>query len=60
MTSTTIPALDAVVSTSLTKFVDHIFTTKWIGREHEAISLYVLGYLQQHFVPEHGILGDPT
>lgn len=37
--------LDAIIRTSLTRFTDFVFTSKWYGKEREAVSLYAFGFL---------------
>jgi hypothetical protein len=51
--------LDDIVRQSLTEFVEDIFETAWLGREREAISLFVLGHLAR-FCKPGSILKDPT
>ena len=36
---------DTLVRETLTSFVEDVFDCQWRGREHEAISRYVIGYL---------------
>lgn len=60
MSSHAVSAVDAAVRSSLLDFICHVFDTNWMGREHEAISLYVLGYLRHCFTPDRAVLREPT
>ncbi|MGD1996311.1 MAG: hypothetical protein PVH62_06025 [Anaerolineae bacterium] len=51
--------LDEIVQRSLAEFVEDVFSTGWLGREREAISLFVLGYLSG-FCKPGSLLRDPT
>jgi hypothetical protein len=53
-------SLDQIIRRSLARFVQDIDADRWTGRrEREAISLYVLGYLQREVGPR-GPLRDVT
>lgn len=54
-----IEELDSVIRQSLSEFVSDIFQAGWLGREREAVSLYVLGYLIRYCKP-NCFLRDPT
>ena len=51
--------IDNIVRSSLTDFVEDVFRSSWRGREREAVSLYVLGFLQRQCRSDR-ILRDPT
>jgi hypothetical protein len=51
--------IDEIIRGSLTEFVEDVFSSSWRGREREAVSLYVLGFLQKH-LRGGGVLRDPT
>jgi hypothetical protein len=51
--------IDNIVRVSLTEFVEDVFRSSWRGREREAVSLYVLGFLQEQ-CRSGRILRDPT
>lgn len=52
-------ALDRAVQRSLRTFLSYVKTRNWKGRENEAISLYVLGFLRSEF-KRRSILRDLT
>ena len=52
-------ALDRALQRSLRAFLGYIKTSSWTGRENEAVSLYVLGFLQ-HECKGGGPLAHPT
>jgi hypothetical protein len=47
--------LDAIIEQSLRTFASEVLLSPWHGREHEMVSLFVLGHLIRHCVP-HGPL----
>ncbi|MDP8245456.1 MAG: hypothetical protein P9L94_15330 [Candidatus Hinthialibacter antarcticus] len=51
--------LDSIIQLSLTEMCEFIKGNKWIGREGEVISLYVLGLLQHKF-KTGTCFNDPT
>lgn len=51
--------LDRIIQASLCEFATWIDSHAWFGREKEAVSLYVLGFLQNQCRPL-SILSDPT
>ena len=51
--------LDKLLREALTEFTKDVFATGWHGREREAISMFVLGYLINQVQPE-SLLQDPT
>lgn len=51
--------LDAIIRSSLLEFAQFIADKGWRGREREAVSLYVLGFLIAKCSPS-GPLTDPT
>ncbi|HEX8174073.1 MAG TPA: hypothetical protein VF543_03020 [Pyrinomonadaceae bacterium] len=51
--------IDRIVQASLVEFVEDVFRSFWNGREREAVSLYVLGYLQKQ-CGEDKLLREPT
>jgi hypothetical protein len=51
--------IDNIVRASLTEFVEDVFRSSWRGREREAVSLYVLGFLQKQLRSD-SIFRDPT
>ncbi|QOJ03658.1 MAG: hypothetical protein HRU71_09230 [Planctomycetia bacterium] len=51
--------LDSIIQSSLLEFAEWIDHHAWFGREKEAVSLYVLGFLQKHCRPRT-ILSDAT
>jgi hypothetical protein len=44
--------LENIIKESLLEFSDHIRKSKWIGREREAVSFYVTGFLSKYV--KHG------
>ncbi len=40
--------LDKIIKKSLTEFSEHVRTSGWRGREREAVSYYVTGFLSKH------------
>jgi hypothetical protein len=43
--------LDSIVEESLGRFDREVLSSAWYGREHEMVSLFVLGYLARHCSP---------
>jgi hypothetical protein len=39
------------IDTALQEFMHDLRGRPWFGREHEAVSLFVLGHLQRHVIP---------
>ena len=50
-----IAELDSIIEESLGRFYREVLLSPWHGREHEMVSLFVLGYLVRHCSP-HGPL----
>jgi hypothetical protein len=50
--------MDQLVTQSLRRFLEHVRKTRWTGRENEAVSLYVFGFLVGSTLA--GVALDPT
>jgi hypothetical protein len=48
-----IAELDSIIEESLGRFYREVLSSAWYGREHEMVSLFVLGYLAERCSP-HG------
>ena len=55
----TVSELDMIIRIAAEEFVTAVFSSRWRGREREAISLFAFGYLQRRCVAG-SILSDPT
>ena len=51
--------IDDLIRGSLTDFTNGVFSSKWWGKEREAVSLYVFGYLLKH-CRKGTVLYDPA
>ena len=40
--------MDAIIKPALVEFVEDVFARSWWGKEREAVSLFVFGYLLKH------------
>lgn len=57
--SNLISKIDEIIKQSLSKFIEDIRTNSWLGREREAISLYVFAHLLK-FCNDGSFLYDPA